>query len=369
MAAKEINDAGGVLGAKIQLFPGDTEATAPKATEIIEKLYYTDKVDTVVGAYSSEEATAFQEQSAKLKMNILYQGTTHILDDKYKADPEKYKYHWTYSPSDIHFMEYMRDLVLPLFVGELKKQLGLDKINVAVITDLTLASESLYFAWQDYVKARPDCRLVYAGKIARDAVDFAAELTELRAKNTQLLLYYNGYPSTYPFMSQFYNVKVPASICGMNPMSWTLNEYKKAIGIDAAAYNSSMGFNSFPTTPNTVKLIKKYESLYGGQPHLGVGFCYNGVKAYAKAVEMARSLNHDKVQKALQKVRLPESESWNCREFYFEDTHRVNVSPKGFLLAYFQITPTGDFIILDPKEYKTGTPLIPPWLVQQWKKK
>lgn len=78
MAAKEINDAGGVLGAKIQLVTADTEATAPKATEAIEKMFYTDKVDTIVGAYSSEEATAFQEQAAKLKVNILFHGTTSI---------------------------------------------------------------------------------------------------------------------------------------------------------------------------------------------------------------------------------------------------------------------------------------------------
>jgi branched-chain amino acid transport system substrate-binding protein len=64
IAAKEINDAGGVLGARIELVTADTEATAPKATEAIEKLFYQDKVDAIVGAYSSEEATAFQQESA-----------------------------------------------------------------------------------------------------------------------------------------------------------------------------------------------------------------------------------------------------------------------------------------------------------------
>jgi hypothetical protein len=31
-----------------------------------------------VGVYSSQEATAFQEQSAKLKINIIFHGTTSI---------------------------------------------------------------------------------------------------------------------------------------------------------------------------------------------------------------------------------------------------------------------------------------------------
>ena len=44
-------------GAKIQLFSADSEATARKATEVIEKLYYTNKVDAVVGGYSRRAET------------------------------------------------------------------------------------------------------------------------------------------------------------------------------------------------------------------------------------------------------------------------------------------------------------------------
>lgn len=101
-----------------------------------------------------------------------------------------------------------------------------------------------------------------------------------------------------------------------------------------------------------------------------VGVNYNAVKAYAKAVEKARSLNHDKVQKELEKVRLPESESWNCKAFWFEDTHRVRVSQTDGLIEYtFQIHPTGVVKIVEPKEFKTGDILVSPQMVKHWKKK
>jgi branched-chain amino acid transport system substrate-binding protein len=307
MAAKEINDAGGVLGAKIQLVSADTEATAPKATEAIEKLFYTDKVDAIVGAYSSEEATAFQEQSAKLKLNIIFHGTTSICDKKYKAEPEKYKYYWNYVPADFQYAEYARDYVLPLFVSALKKKLRVDKINVAVVTDVALWTEVMHGIYIDGVKANPDCRLAYVGKIAREAVDFTAELTEMRNKGVQVIFVAMGYAGGYTFVKQAYDVRLPAMITGMNTLAWSVKDFLKAAGTEAAAYNSSLSVFSMPTTPHTVKLLKEYDRIHGGSPHMDVGATYNGLKAYAKAVEMAKSLNHDKVQQQLGKVRLPES--------------------------------------------------------------
>jgi branched-chain amino acid transport system substrate-binding protein len=370
MATKEINDAGGVLGAKIQLFTADTEQTAPKATEAIEKLYYTDKVDTIVGAYSSEEATAFQEQSAKLKINIIFHGTTSIMDKKYKADPEKYKYYWNYKCSDLHYLEHVMGHQLDLFVSAFKKQLGIDKVNIAIVTDVALWAETIHVGYQEGIKARPDCKLVYTGKIARDSVDFSAELTEMRTQGVQLILSAMGFAAGYNFVKQTYDVRLPAMISGINGVSWSTSEFLKAVGVDAAAYNSSLGQNSLPTTPHTAQLVKKYEQIYGGVSAEDVGSTYNGVKAYAKAVEIVRSLDHDKVQMALKKVRLPEREAWNCKEFWFDDTHRVHVSPvDGLILYTFQFTPNGDVNILIPTEYKKGDILIPGWMVNHWKKK
>lgn len=369
MAAKEINDAGGLLGAKIQLFSADSEATAPKATEAIEKLSYTDKVDTIVGAYSSEEATAFQEQSAKLKMNIIFHGTTSIMDEKFKADPEKYKYYWNYTGSEYHVIEHVRDNQLNLFVSTLKKQLGLDKVNVAVVTDVALWTEKIHGGYLEEVKAHPDCRLVYSGKIARDAVDFTAELTEIRSKKVHLILFAIGYSAGYPFIKQAYDVKLPAMTGGLNTLSLSIPDFIKAVGLEAAAYNTTMSLFSMPTTPQTAELLKRYDRAYGGMPHMDVGATYNGVKAYAKAVENARSLDQDKVQKALAKVRLPENQSWSCKEFWFTDTHRLRVSQKdGMILSTYQFTPTGAVNIVEPAYCKTGDLVIPPWMIKAWKK-
>ena len=370
MAAKEINDAGGVLGAKIELFSADSEATAPKATEAIEKLYYSDKVDAIVGAYSAEEASAFQEESAKLKINMLFHGSTSILDYKYRDEPEKYKYYWNYSTASTHFPQYIRDYQLDLFIDAFKREMGLDTVNVAVITDVALWAKNVHTWYIDLIKTRPDMKLVYEGKIARDAVDFTAEMTALREKNVQLIIVGMGFSAGYTFIKQVYDLQLPVMLIGLNALTFATDNFIKSVGIDAAAYNSSLAVNAMPTTPKTAELLGEYEKVYGGKPHADVGFTYNGVKAYAKAVEMAGSLDQDKVQKALEKVRLPENEAWNAKAFWFDDTHRVHVAPEDGLILYtFQISPTGEIGILHPEEIKTADVLIPHWMVERWKKK
>jgi len=370
MATKEINDAGGVLGSKIQLFTADSEGTAPKAIEVIEKLYYADKVDVIVGAYTSEEATAFQEQSAKFKINILYHGTAHMLDNKFKSNPEKYKYSWTYVVSDLQGADYALSHQYELFISAIKKQIGLEKVNVAVISDMALWTEGFHAKNIDYIKTRPDCKLVYVGRTGRDAVDFTAELTELRAKDVQLIIFTTGFSAGYSFVKQAYDIKIPSMITGTNLLSWSIDDFIKAVGIDAAAYNSTNCFMTLPTTPHTFTLIERYKKVYAGHPLLDVGLAYNGVKAYAKAVETARSLDHDKVQKAIEKLRLSEGEAWGCKEFWFDVNHRVHVSPtNGLIFFTYQFTPTGGVNILDPPEYKKGDVLIPPWVADKWKKK
>jgi branched-chain amino acid transport system substrate-binding protein len=371
MAADEINKAGGVLGGKIELVQADTEATAPKATEAIERLYYRDKVDAIVGAYSSEEATAFQEESAKLHLIMLFHGTTHILDDKYKANPEQYKYYWNYITSDLQYTDYVRDHQLGVLVDALKKQLGLSKVNVGVLTDAALWTEVMDPGFQKAVKARPDTNLVYVGKISRDAVDFSNELTEIRGKKVQLMLCATGYSGAYSLIKQASELKVPALFAGMITLSWSTSNFIKAVGVDAASYTASLGVATMPTTPHTVKMLQEYAHRYGGGvPDMDVGPTYNGLKAYAKAVQMAGSLDKDKVAAALKQIHLPENEIWGAKEFQFDENHRAVVSPKDGMIIYsYQYQPGGKVELFDPPQFKRIDVTFPPYMQAVWKKK
>lgn len=370
MAADEINAKGGILGSRIEVVSADTAGTAPQATVAIEKLYYGDKVQAIVGAYTSEEATSFQTESAKLKIPILFHGTTYILDKNYNSDPEKYKYYWNYVPSEIDWGESVTKVQLPLIVDTLKKMLGLEKINIAVITDVALWCELFHTMCVDAVNARPDTKLVYTGKVARDSIDFTAELSAVRDKNVQYIVAGLGYPAGYTLIRQLYGLDLPAFVSGQLGIAWNPDTFIKAVGVEAAAYViSDCATTPIPITPNTGKLIGKYVARYKRKPIFGVGTTYNGVKAYAKAVEMAGSVEPDKVVDKLKMVNLPESESWGCGKFVFKENHRVLVSPEGLIIFHYQLTPKGEPVIVAPEKWKPHGVLVPPKMIEVWKKK
>src|SRR5450759_1480958 len=157
----------------------------------------------------------------------------------------------------------------------------------------------------------------------------------------------------------------------MITLSWSTSNFIKAVGVDAASYTTSLGVATMPTTPHTVKMLQDYARRYGGgAPDMDVGPTYNGVKAYANAVQRAGSLDKDKVAAALMQVRLSENEAWGAKEFRFDENHRGVVSPKDGLIIYsYQYQPGGKVELFDPPEYKTVEVTLPPYMRDEWQKK
>jgi ABC-type branched-subunit amino acid transport system substrate-binding protein len=240
-----------------------------------------------------------------------------------------------------------------------------------VLTDAALWTEVMHPGFQKAVKERPDTNLVYVGKISRDAVDFSNELTEIRSKKVQLMLCATGYSGAYSLIKQASELKVPALFAGMITLSWSTSNFIKAVGVDAAAYTASLGVATMPTTPHTVKMLQEYAHRYGGgAPDMDVGPTYNGLKAYAKAVKMAGSLDKDKIAAALKEIRLPENEVWGAKEFWFDKNHRAVVSPKDGMIVYsYQYKPGGKVQLFDPAQYKSADIALPPYMLGTWKRK
>ena len=85
MAVDEINEAGGIEGKKLELFIGDTEGKPEKGITAMKKLVLEDKVDVLVGCYSSGVALALQPFLPKYKIVYLASGTASIaLTDNVK---------------------------------------------------------------------------------------------------------------------------------------------------------------------------------------------------------------------------------------------------------------------------------------------
>ncbi|MFH0821807.1 MAG: ABC transporter substrate-binding protein, partial [Pseudomonadota bacterium] len=78
LAVDRINEKGGLLGRKVEVFKADTQAKAPEGLMAVEKLVKDEKVDVVVGIVSSAVALAVVPEMDRLKTPLII---THAMAD------------------------------------------------------------------------------------------------------------------------------------------------------------------------------------------------------------------------------------------------------------------------------------------------
>ena len=102
LCAKQANEKGGLLGRKIEFVIYDDQSMPPTAVRLYEKLITEDKVDAVIGPYSSPvtEASANVTEKYKKVMVTPLAATTSI----FKRPPDKRRYYifMVISPAEVY---------------------------------------------------------------------------------------------------------------------------------------------------------------------------------------------------------------------------------------------------------------------------
>jgi len=366
MAVEEINAAGGVLGSKLELATGDTDMSATGAISAIEKLVHHDKVDAIIGGFSSEESTALQEQAAKLKIVTLSAGSTMKTNERYLKAPHKYKYCFIVEPDET-------DQVLAamsgyrIYIKQIKAISGeKGKIRVALVTDKALWTEAMDPFLKDMIAKDPDSELVYFGKIGREATNFMAELTQIRRKKAHFLFVVSGFGASIPFVKQWSQLKVPALVWGIIIVAMSGTDWVGALGADAAAYTGTGSFGTQAIDAQTGIMIEKYKKKFGRDPIHASSAGWLMVKAYAEALKIAKTLDADAVVKALEGLVIPPEKSWGGT-LDFDKDHRIKMGQEGLYFAWYQYTPDGTTVIIAPPVIANSKVLVPPFMEKAWK--
>ena len=91
--AEEINEAGGIMGKKIELITANTEYKPQVGATAYKKFALQDKCDVVFGTCSSGVAETVMDQMARYKVPFISTGAaSDALAEKYAADKDKFKY-------------------------------------------------------------------------------------------------------------------------------------------------------------------------------------------------------------------------------------------------------------------------------------
>src|SRR3989441_346850 len=174
LCVKDLNAKGGLLGRKVELVVYDDQSTPATAVRLYEKLITEDRVDGVMGPYSSPvtEASVNVTEKYKKVMVAPLAATTSI----FKRPPDKKRSYvfMVISPAE----EYLEGLIDTAAKRGLK--------TVAIVNEDTLFSKAAASGAVDLAKKR-GMQVVFQEAYPKGNTDFSALLTKVKALTPDVL--------------------------------------------------------------------------------------------------------------------------------------------------------------------------------------
>jgi len=336
LCEKDLNAKGGLLGRKVQFVVYDDQSLPATAVRLYEKLITEDKVDGVMGPYSSPvtEASVNVTEKYKKVMVAPLAATTSIF-----KKGRKYIF-MVISPAEV----YLEGLV------DMAVKRGLK--TVAVINEDTLFSKAAAAGAVEIAKKK-GLQIVFAEAYPKGNTDFSALLTKLKAANPDVVAAATYFDDAVALTRQMKELNVNPKMFGVT-VGGDLPEFYDTLKQNAEyIYGATQWEHTLPY-PGNPEYFEAYKKDFGHEPSYHSTAGYAGCLIYAEAVKRANSLDADKVREQLLKLEMRTP---------FGD---YKVEADGFQVAHKMVTfqwQREKKVTVWPDELAQGKPLFPtpPW--------
>ncbi len=336
LCEKDINDKGGLLGRKIRFIVYDDKSDPPTAIKLYEKLITEDKVDLVMGPYSSPVTNAASTVSEKYKklMMASLAATTSIWERGFK-----YLF-MTISPAEV-YLEGLVDLAVAR---------GLK--TIAVINEDTLFSKAAAKGTIELAKKK-GMQVVFHEAYPKGTTDFSALLIKIKSLNPDVIAAGSYFDDAVATTRQMKELDVNPRMYGVT-VGGDLPEFYKLLGKTAEyVYGSSQWEKGLPY-PGIKEFVTNYEKMWNREPVYHSAAAYGACQVYAEAIKRAGSLDSDKLREQLLKIKMTT---------IFGD---YQVDERGFQLAHKMVLhqwQDAKKVTVWPAAVSEGKPLYPtpPW--------
>lgn len=271
LAAEEINNGGGINGAKIVLFEEDDASTPAQAVSAAEKLITQNEVHFIVGNYNSSCSLAVMEVTAREQV-------PHI-------NPISTAAAITESGSKFIFRNCATN---PMQVGTVTRYLfdNLDGKKYAVINENTDYGIGMLEAFQEVAKGYSDIEIVATEAYNAGDTDFMAQLTKIKNAAPDVLFCASNITEGSQIYKQAHSLGMDSIIkytmggCS-TPAFFDLSE-KTCIGNYCSSY-----FEASNQDPLVVTFVNAYVAKWGHEPDMFAAATYEAVYLAKAAVEKA----------------------------------------------------------------------------------
>ncbi len=336
LCEKDLNAKGGLLGRKVEFVMYDDQSMPPTGVRLYEKLITEDKVDAVMGPYSSPitEAVANVTEKYKKVMVSPLAATTSIF--------KKGRKHifMVISPAEV----YLEGLV------DMAAKRGLK--TVAVVNEDTLFSKAAAAGAAELAKKR-GMQVVYQEAYPKGNTDFSALLTKIKSLNPDVIAAATYFDDAVALTRQMKELNVNPKMYGVT-VGGDLPEFYDTLKTNAEyIYGATQWEPSLPY-PGIKEFFDSYKKEFGHEPSYHSAAGYAGCMTYAEGVKRAGTLDSDKVREALLKL-----ETRTMFGDYKVDADGFQVAHKMVLFQWYE----GKKLTVWPDELAAAKPHFPtpPW--------
>ena len=300
----ELNAKGGLLGRKVELVIYDDQSQPATAVKLYEKLITEDKVDAVMGPYSSavSEAVANVTEKYKKVMVAPLAATTSIF-----KKGRKYIF-MVITPAE----NYLDGLI------DMAAKRGLK--TVAIINEDTLFPKASAAGTAEAAKKR-GMQVVLQEAYPKGNTDFSALLVKIKAANPDVIAAGTYFDDAVAITRQMKELNVNPKMFGLT-VGGDLPEFYDLLKQNAEyVYGSTQWDESLPY-PGQKEFLAAYTKKFKHEPSYHAAAGYAGCLIYGEAVKRAGTLDADKVREQLLKMEIKTA---------FGD---YKVEPDGFQVAH-----------------------------------
>ena len=355
LCLKHTNEKGGVLGRRLELVVEDDRSEPAAAVRIYEKLITQDKVDAVLGPYSSPITEAVADLAEKHRMAMVAAGAAATSIFK---KGRKFVF-MVLSPGEV----YLEGLI------DMAARRGLK--TVALIHEDTLVTKAIAQGALELAKKR-GLQVLVVEAYPPGTADFSAILTKVRAANPDVLAAATYFDDAVAITRQLKASNVNPKMFGVT-VGGDLPKFYEVLGRSAEfVYGAAQWEPELVTLlrsgelipvarryPGAREFVESHRKEFPGADlsyHTAQG--YGGCQVFVEAFKRAGSLDGDKVRAAIL--------SMNLNTVYGGS----KVDRDGVQVAHTMLVfqwQDGKKVIVWPDELAPGKPRFPtpPWSQRQ----
>ncbi len=284
LAAKEINDAGGVMGRKLELIYEDEEANPAVATQKAEKLFQVSKVDFLTGTVNSGSTLAVGQVAERNQRLI---ATTVSFADSITGDK--------CSPN----------------VFRVNARAGMQSAALAEWLSKDKPQANVFYLGPDYEMGRSTVaafKSAAEGKGARtvgeifaplDNKDYSPYFGQIRAARPSVIYTSVAGNDTVRLFNQLSEFGLGRNLQIVGASGTVTSQNLGAIGEAAEGFVTGVGYSPLIDTAENKKFVAAFEAANKALPDLYGADSYGVLYFYKAAVEKAKSTDTDRVRTAM----------------------------------------------------------------------